>query len=146
MTRLLMSDGSFAQHSVTYHRLLLDTLTQVEIWRRSLDLPNFSPKFQERCRAATQWMLEMIDPISGDAPNLGCNDGAFCYQIHTLTYRDFRPSLQLAAVLFLGQTLFEAGPWDEPLYWIGLTVSPRTVNSRTQNAAPIRTFAQGGMW
>ena len=33
-----MPDGSFAQHSLTYHRLLLDTLAQVELWRRWLDL------------------------------------------------------------------------------------------------------------
>ena len=42
----------------------------------------------------------MVDPLSGDGPNLGSNDGAFCYQLHSQPYRDFRPTLQLASVLF----------------------------------------------
>ena len=38
VNRLVLQDGSFAQHSLTYHRLLLDTLVQVELWRRLLAL------------------------------------------------------------------------------------------------------------
>jgi hypothetical protein len=120
VARLVMADGSFAQHSLIYHRLLLDTLAQVELWRRWLDLPRFSQRFQERCRAATHWFAALMDPCSGDGPNLGSNDGAFCYQLHSQPYRDFRPTLQLAAVLFSGQPALAPGPWDEPLHWLAL--------------------------
>ncbi len=123
VARLVMADGSFSQHSLTYHRLLLDTLAQVELWRRWLDLPRFSERFQERCRAATNWFAVLLDPCSGDGPNLGSNDGAFCYQLHSQPYRDFRPTLQLASVLFAGQPALAPGPWDEPLHWLGL-ISP----------------------
>ncbi len=123
VARLVMADGSFAQHSLTYHRLLLDTLAQVELWRRWLDLPSFSERFQECCRAATHWFAALLDPCSGDGPNLGSNDGAFCYQLHSQPYRDFRPTLQLASVLFTGQLALAPGPWDEPLHWLGLISS-----------------------
>ena len=35
--RLVASDGSFSQYSVNYHRLLLDTLSITEWWRRELE-------------------------------------------------------------------------------------------------------------
>ena len=120
IARLVLADGSFAQHSLTYHRLLLDTLSQVELWRRWLDLPHFSILFRERCCAATHWFAALLDPISGDGPNLGSNDGAFCYQLHSQSYRDFRPTLQLASVLFTGLPCLAPGPWNEPLHWFGL--------------------------
>ena len=123
VARLVLADGSFAQHSLTYHRLLLDTLAQVELWRRWLDLPRFSERFQARCHVATHWFAALLDPCSGDGPNLGSNDGAFCYQLHSQPYRDFRPTLQLASVLFSGQPALVPGPWDEPLSWLGL-ISP----------------------
>ncbi len=123
LARLVMADGSFAQHSLTYHRLLLDTLAQVELWRCWLDLPCFSESFHECCRVATHWFAALVDPCSGDGPNLGSNDGAFCYQLHSQPFRDFRPTLQLASVLFTGQPALAPGPWDEPLHWLGL-ISP----------------------
>jgi len=127
VARLVMADGSFAQHSLTYHRLLLDTLAQVELWRRWLDLPHFSERFQQRCRAATHWFGALLDPCSGDGPNLGSNDGAFIYQLHNRPFRDFRPTYQLASVLFFGKTPLSPGPWDESLHWLGLINSPTDI-------------------
>ena len=34
--KLVMNDGSFTQQSLTYHRFVIDTLSQVEIWRSIL--------------------------------------------------------------------------------------------------------------
>jgi hypothetical protein len=154
VARLVMADGSFAQHSLTYHRLLLDTLSQVELWRRWLDLPHFSERFQERCRAATHWFAALLDPCRGDGPNLGSNDGAFCYQLHSQPYRDFRPTLQLASVLFSDQPALVPGPWDEPLHWLRLisppaegldASSPRAPEAAASKSPPVvELFADGG--
>jgi len=143
--RLVMSDGSFAQHSLTYHRLLLETLAQVELWRCWLDLAPFSERFSQRCCAATAWLISMVDPLSGDGPNLGSNDGAFCYQLHSQPYRDFRPTLQLASVLFQGHPALSNGAWDEPLHWLGLEEDGITAQAgQPALAAPITLFADGG--
>ena len=154
VARLVMADGSFSQHSLTYHRLLLDTLVQVDLWRRWIDLPRFSEPFEASCSAATNWLAAMVDPCSGDGPNLGSNDGAFCYQLHSQPYRDFRPTLQLASLLFLGQPALEPGPWDEPLHWLGLISPPAewlgASSPQPQEAAAPKTqpvvelFADGG--
>ncbi|MDA7490968.1 heparinase II/III family protein [Synechococcus sp. AH-707-M23] len=154
VARLVMADGSFAQHSLTYHRLLLDTLAQVELWRRWLDLPPFSKRFQECCRAATHWFAALVDPFSGDGPNLGSNDGAFVYQLHSQPYRDFRPTLQLASVLFAGQPVLAPGPWDEPLHWfelisssaegLGASSPQAPVASSLKPSQAVELFADGG--
>ena len=144
VNRLVMTDGSFAQHSITYHRLLLDTLSQVELWRQWLDLDPFSDRFYQRCRAATAWLAALVDPISGGGPNLGSNDGTFCYQLHSQPYRDFRPTLQLVSVLFEGKPAFPAGPWDEPLLWLDLidALPAQPLNSAV--ADPITVSPDGG--
>ena len=140
--RLVLPDGSFAQHSLTYHRLLLDTLSQVELWRRWFDLPPFSERFFSRCRVATSWLAAMVDPLSGDGPNLGSNDGAFCYGLHSQPYRNFRPTLQLASVLFQGHPALPPGPWDEPMHWLGLGIPAQA--EQLIPARPITLFADGG--
>lgn len=120
--RLIEPDGSFSQHSVTYHRLLLDTLIFVEYWRKKLDAEPFSDRFYGRVDAAINWLAHFTDPVSGNAPNLGANDGALLLNPHGCGYRDFRPTLQTAGLLLQGKRYFGPGPWDEPLYWYGLPV------------------------
>lgn len=118
--KLVEKDGSFSQHSVTYHRVLLDTLIFVEYWRCQLGAEPFSDIFNQRSRAALNWLCVMTDKKSGGAPNLGANDGAMLLHAHGCDYRDFRPSIQTASVLFYGRRLFAKGPWDEPVYWLGI--------------------------
>lgn len=123
MRKLVAADGSFSQYSVNYHRLFVDTLNIVEFWRRELGLKRFSKLFESRCRSAVLWLFYMVDVKSGDAPNLGANDGARLFVLSNTEYRDFRPSVQLGAHLFLGGRLYPEGPWDEPCLWLKLNDS-----------------------
>ncbi|OIP14929.1 MAG: heparinase [Comamonadaceae bacterium CG2_30_59_20] len=100
--RLIGPQGSFSQYSLNYHRVMLDTFCMAEVWRKHLDLPAFSALWQARALAATQWLQHMVNPINGDGPNLGANDGARLLQLTDTAYRDHRPSVQLAMALFAG--------------------------------------------
>lgn len=115
---LILPDGSFSQHSLTYHRLMLDTLSVAEAWRRYAEETPFASDFYVRAAAATRWLGAMIDPASGDGPNLGPNDGAHPFRLDASAYRDFRPCLQLASLLFIGAAALETGPWDESAVWL----------------------------
>lgn len=115
--RLVMPDGSFSQHSVNYHRLMLDTCALAETARRAHGESAFSARAAERFTAATHWLAALTDPHSGDAPNLGANDGARMFVLDASAYRDFRPSVRWAARLFLDAAP-DAG--DERLAWLGL--------------------------
>ena len=119
--KLVEEDGSFSQHSVTYHRVLLDTLIFAEYWRRQLGADPFSAAFYRRSKAVIHWIVMLTDATSGNAPNLGANDGALLLNTHACDYRDFRPSIQTASVLFHGRKHFVDGPWSEPNYWFGLS-------------------------
>lgn len=109
-TRLIQEDGSFSQYSVNYHRLLLDTLSMVTLWQQQMGETAFSARFYERCRLATQWLYAFVNPSTGDAPNLGANDGARLLPFPETDYRDFRPSVQLAAALFCQKLAYPVRP------------------------------------
>jgi hypothetical protein len=115
--KLIDEDGAFSQHSTNYHRVLLDTLIYAEIWRSKLELEHFSPPFYKKVKKAIEWLTYFTDPVSGDTPNFGANDGSLLLNLHSCDYRDFRPTLQTASVLFNSLRLFQPGKWDEPCYW-----------------------------
>jgi hypothetical protein len=73
----------------------------------------------------------MVQP-SGDAPNIGANDGARLLPLSEADYRDFRPSVQLATALFNGKAAYADGAWNLPLRWLGIAVPE-------QHAEPLRS-------
>jgi hypothetical protein len=119
--KLVAKDGSFSQHSVNYHRLFLDTISLAEFWRSICDLPNFSENFSAQAVLATDWLFQVTDPTTGDAPNLGANDGAQLIQLADSDYRDFRPSVQLASVLFQKKRVY-IKECDGVLRWLRIDV------------------------
>lgn len=135
---LIEPDGSFSQYSVNYHRLMLDSYSLAEAWRRYRDLPAFSRRLNVRLSAASRWLDAMIDRQSGDAPNMGANDGAHLLQLTGCDYRDFRPSAQLAAALFEGRDAFGTGPWTAPQQWLSV---PKGIFSQQPKST---TFGNGG--
>lgn len=119
--RLIENDGTFSQYSVNYHRVMLDTLCIAEVWRRHHALPPLTERFYRRAAAATGWLANLVEADTGDAPNLGANDGARLLPLTDTDYRDYRPSVQLASVLFAEASAYAAeGSWDLPLAWLGL--------------------------
>jgi hypothetical protein len=101
--RLIATDGSFSQHSLTYHRLMLDTMAMAEVWRRRAGGKPWSEIVRHRLGLAATWLERLTDPHTGDAPNLGANDGARLFAQDPVPFRDFRTSADLATRLFLGR-------------------------------------------
>lgn len=127
--RLIGLQGSFSQYSLNYHRLMLDTFCMAEVWRRYLELPNFSARFHSRMLVAIEWLRHMINPFNGDGPNVGANDGARLLQLTDTKYRDYRPSVALAMALFSGQRAYaHPGPWENALHWLRIPI-PEAVAS-----------------
>ena len=138
---LIENDGTFSQYSVVYHRLVLDTFAFCEVWRRNFGLEPFSDTCLEKLIAATNWLDQMTDPVNGDAPNLGANDGAQVFCLADAGYRDFRPCVQLASVLFKNERAYPAqGIWDQPLKWLNVG-DPESARVPLQS----ETFDDGGL-
>ncbi len=138
---LIYPDGSFSQHSVNYHRLVLDDYA----WALALARRNgvtFSRSAVERVGKAARWLAALIDPASGLAPNLGANDGSLILPLSNCGYRDFRPAVQASAVLTSGKRVLDPGPWDEALFWLGVPVPSAAVEQGGR--AAVRHFPDGG--
>jgi hypothetical protein len=120
--------------------MTLDILSMVEFWRRELDQSHYSDSFYEKAVAATNWLFQMTDPLSGDAPNLGANDGARLFVLSDTPYRDYRPTVQLASALFCRHRAYGSGKWDDGLGWLGLDAVEEVRNSFSRSYV----FADGG--
>jgi len=110
--------GAYIQHSANYQRLML----QIALWAHRIaleaDMP-FPPLNMKRLGASTTFLVRLLDRQSGQAPNLGPNDGAYLFPLSNLPYEDYRPVLQAASQVFCGKKLLNAGPWDEMNAWLG---------------------------
>lgn len=104
--KLVKSDGTFSQNSTNYHRLFLETICVVDLWRNWLELDRFSSEFYRKAEAATLWLNCAIESESGDVPNLGANDGARLLSFLHPEFRDFRPALEIAFCSFFGKSRF----------------------------------------
>jgi hypothetical protein len=110
-------DGEYCQHSLNYHRLML----QASLWvwiiaRNSGDI--FPGQSLGNLRSASIWYAGLIDPVSGCACNLGSNDGTWLFPLGGLEYADHRPTAQAASLVFTGRALFPSGELDELGFWI----------------------------
>ena len=123
----ISSYGEYVQHSTNYHRLML----QMALWVNTILREHHQhwpfPTLEALTRAS-HWMFSMIDPASGQTPNLGANDGALIFPLSSTPFNDFRPTVQAAARAFLRTTL-PAGIWDEMSLWLGLPASEHTTDS-----------------
>ena len=134
------ADGGHVQHSLNYHRLVL----QAGLWCARLADLNGEPiprPALAALRRGADFLAALVDPATGAAPNLGANDGAQILPLTTCTFEDYRPTLQLSAAT-LSSPPQPPGPWWEAAVWFG-GVSPAR-----QSPSPIATrdFPRAGLY
>ena len=112
------ADGEYVQHSLNYHRLMLQLFLILYL----LDHKTFTHQHTSILAKAAQWYAERVDPNTGLAPNLGANDGALLLAFSAMPFEDHRPTAQAALRVFAGQTV-PAGTWDDLHTWLGLAGS-----------------------
>ncbi len=119
--------GEYIQHSANYHRLML----QCALWVTAIlhgDRGRWPALTSEPLARASHWLFSLLDPSTGQVPNLGANDGAYIFPLAATPFHDHRPVVQAAARAFLRSGL-PAGPWDEMSLWLGLDPHEQVVES-----------------
>jgi len=119
--------GEYIQHSANYHRLML----QCALWVTAIlhaDRGRWPALTSEPLARASHWLFSLLDPSTGQVPNLGANDGAYIFPLAATRFDDHRPVVQAAARAFLRSGL-PAGPWDEMSLWFGLDPHEQVVES-----------------
>jgi asparagine synthase (glutamine-hydrolysing) len=136
------ADGSYAQHSMNYQRLMLHDY----LWSLALGERNgiqFSELTRERLGRSYEFLYQLQDE-TGWLPNYGPNDGALILPLNGCAYRDFRPVLGAMHYLLRRQRLYDDGPWSEDLLWLfgaGAADAPVSASQRSS-----RDFAAGGYY
>lgn len=141
LRQLFLSDGTFSQQSCNYHRFVIDTLIQVEFWRERLEVTPFTKEFYNIIFLAINWLCYFVDPISGEVPNLGSNDGTYCYALHDEGYNDFRPTISLAYLIFKKVKIFNRNKIEESIFWMDLKEGKK---KEIPNLSRLKVFNNGG--
>jgi hypothetical protein len=141
--RQIFADGSYIQHSMNYHRLMLQDFLWV-MRLAELNNDSFSEELISRVTKAVEFLYENQDSHAGRVPNYGANDGALIIPLNTCSYNDFRPVLQSCWYLLKREKLYENGPWDEDLLWLfgSNAVTKPTVKKQRKSTA----FSSGGYY
>lgn len=113
-------DGAYIQQSTNYQRFLLQLILWASILNQSD--PDHEHKWKggaarRKINNALHWLLALCDPLSGEVPNLGANDGSYIFPLTILPGNDYRPVLQAASAVLLGKVAFQPGAWDEMVIW-----------------------------
>ncbi|MDP2138580.1 MAG: heparinase II/III family protein [Candidatus Didemnitutus sp.] len=117
LAELVYEDGGFSQHSLIYHRVLLHDLC----WcRHRLEMAGQgSPAWLDAAgKRALVFLMTVTDPVTGQAPLYGSNDGANVLPLAEAGFLDMRPVIQMAAAVFRDELLLPPGPWDEAAAWL----------------------------
>jgi len=114
---LIYDDGTFSQHSVNYHRLMLHDY----LWAIRLGELNHQPlsaEVSERVCRAGEFAYQLQDQQTGRMPLCGANDGALILPLSNCEYHDYRPVIQMAWLLTKKARCFASGLWDEEALWL----------------------------
>lgn len=115
--RQIYDDGSYVQHSMNYHRVMLhDCLWAIRL--ADLNGQPFCHEMTSRVAKAGEFLFQMLDEKSGSVPNYGPNDGALVLPLSSCDYRDYRPTVQAIYFQATGKRILPQGPWDEMLIWL----------------------------
>jgi hypothetical protein len=133
----IFHDGTYSMYSLNYHRFVLHVYF-LAMRLGELNQDRFSDALYQSISKSLDFMAQLIEPSSGQMPAYGSNDGALVCPLDTCDFTDYRPTLQAGWFLVRGKRLFEAGAWDETLFWLngeqplrsGKDVQPRQVSQR----------------
>ena len=115
--KLILPDGGTAMYSANYHRVFCDMLAHGKLLDDAYGGGLFAASVvQQRVAKAAAFMEALIDPVSGEVPRLGLNDGSQ----HALSYApywNYEPSLLLLSAAF-GFAVSVASKRSEPEVWL----------------------------
>lgn len=112
----IYEDGTFLQHSMNYHRIVVQLLT----WGITLAERKqvFDAIVYKQAASSLLFLRACMVKENGWLPNYGANDGALFFKLSNVHFRDYRPQLQALAAA--------SAPWIflvdacEDVQWYGI--------------------------
>lgn len=133
----IYEDGTFLQFSMNYHRVVIQLLTW-GIQLAKLNGDTFDNVVYERARKSLDFLDACSDPMTGELPNYGSNDGALFFKLTNDDYRVYRSQLDDLRAVLNGYTYFGS----KSSLWYGIQAK-----QKKQAALPeISEFTKGGYY
>ncbi|RIK26925.1 MAG: hypothetical protein DCC54_05530 [Anaerolineae bacterium] len=140
----IFPDGAYSMYSLNYHRFILHVYF-LAMRLGELNGDRFSDALYQSISRSLDFLAQLIEPVSGEMPVFGSNDGALVCPLDSCDFADYRPTLQMGWYLLHGKRLFDAGAWDESLFWL----AGESALKSGRDAAPRRAdanFPDGGVY
>lgn len=115
----IQEDGTFIQHSMNYHRMVVQLLTWA-IELAHLNGDQWNEVVYERARKSVLFLRSCQDEVTGWLPNYGNNDGTLVFPLTSCHFRDFRPQLNALATILGIDLEYGTGVWEEECAWLGI--------------------------
>ncbi len=145
LQRQIAPDGTYCQHSVNYHRLMLHLALMADAFARMEGRP-WQARTAQRLRAAADWFAACLDPVSGGMLHLGHHDGAWILPLAHGGIGDGRPTAQAAALAFGGRAVLPPGAWDELAVWLHLPLPAPAEEPRLPASPAVHRLGAGADW
>jgi len=112
-------DGAFIQHSMNYHRVLIQLLSFGLSITQKANKP-FSENVYKKAYKTLGFLYQFIQPKNGNLPNYGHNDGALFFPLSDAEFRDYRSQLNTLHQILTAKPLFETAEdffsFSKPIY------------------------------
>lgn len=145
LQRQIAPDGTYCQHSVNYHRLMLHLALMADAFARA-EGRRWQALTAQRLRAAAAWLASCLDEVSGRMIHLGHHDGAWILPLAHGGTGDGRPTVQAAGLAFGGGAVLLPGAWDELALWLNLPLPAPGAESRLPASPAIHRLGEKGDW
>jgi hypothetical protein len=136
--------GTYNQHSVNYHRLMLQLALFADHLQRKAGNAVWPEETKARLEAATRWLWALTDPETGRGPNLGANDGAYILPLSVRPFPDLRPVVNAAARAFLRTQIYPHADLQEMGDWFDPAPSPPDMSPQPQAPDMLRVDSGRG--
>jgi hypothetical protein len=133
----IYKDGTFLQYSMNYHRVVVQLLTWA-IRLSGLNKDRFKDTLYKKAKKSLEFLDACTDPISGNLPNYGANDGALFFKLTEDDYRNYRSQLDDLRIL-IDKTAYHK---SESAYWYGFS----NINLSKPTKKDIYRFKEGGYY
>ena len=145
----IFPDGSYSMYSLNYHRFIL----HIYLYAIQLGEINHSPFSTQLINSVTksiEYLVQFINPQTGEMPVYGSNDGALVLPLNNCDFTDYRPLLQLGWYITKKEFLFDPGPWDEDIFWLCNVIRAERSRSDSEGAVEAQqsktSFPNGGVY
>lgn len=126
----IQEDGTFIQHSMNYHRMVVQLLTWA-IKLAHLNGDQWNEVVYERAKKSVLFLRSYQDEVTGWLPNYGNNDGTLVFPLTSCHFRDFRPQLNALATILGIDLEYGEGGWEEECVWLGIRTRERSPDNIT---------------